>query len=496
MRFQDKKSLLLACFVLLVLYVVATTEADAQSNQLVLEKEKNWETYGVGGTCISGVQNLAVADVDDDGFLEIITGGSMYLINNGTQTPREAPLRIWNWNGKNLTLEKGQNWSGSIGCVATGDANGDGTTEIVTGGTIRNDTGSYSQINIWQWNDQELVLKSTSQGTSIGSVSSIFVSDVGGVAGSTPYIFTVGRYNDLTGFSAQLSAWRWDGSTLALKNTARWGASNSTSANSLSVYDLDDDGWREIATGGYANMLKNSSGQLRVWHWNGEEFSLVTNEEWYLRESGYGLTNAGGVMGNTVVSKVKIDDVDDDGTSEIVTGGFAYDGEKVGAQLRIWNWNGQILNLEKSQEWATQDIVQIPGVSINDVNRDGRKEIITSGVSAASGSFYSGVPEKAQLRVWNWDGQTLTLKNEQDWYIDNGAAAYHVASGDLDKDGVNEIVTVGCTYFGTMCDPDMRIWSVAAEPALPSYLVFAAVGITLIIVAAVVVFLLVKIKRK
>ena len=45
MRFQDKKSLLLACFVLLVLYVVATTEADAQSNQLVLEKEKNWETY-------------------------------------------------------------------------------------------------------------------------------------------------------------------------------------------------------------------------------------------------------------------------------------------------------------------------------------------------------------------------------------------------------------------------------------------------------------------
>jgi hypothetical protein len=194
-------------------------------------------------------------------------------------------------------------------------------------------------------------------------------------------------------------------------------------------------------------------------------------------------------MGNTVVSKVKIGDVDGDGSPEIVTGGFAYDGDKVDAQLRIWNWNGQALILEKSQEWTTQDIVQVVGVSINDVDGDGRKEIVTSGVSAASGSFYSGVPEMAQLRVWSWDGKTLTLKNGQDWFIDNGAAAWHVASGDVDKDNVTEMVTVGCTYLNNMCDPDMRIWSISNEASSSPYVLLGAVGIVAVIAVAVVFFL-------
>jgi len=81
------------------------------------------------------------------------------------------------------------------------------------------------------------------------------------------------------------------------------------------------------------------------------------------------------------------------------------------------------LTLEKSQEWTTQDIAQVAGLSINDVDGDGTKEIITSGVSAASGSFYSGLPEMAQLRVWSWDGKTLVLNSDQNWVTDNGGAA-------------------------------------------------------------------------
>src|SRR3989304_5464307 len=137
------KCLFFVCLLLLTFSFAAIQEATAQSNQLILEKEQHWETYGVGGTCISGTHNLVVADVDGDGVLEIITGGSMYWIENGTQTAREAPLRIWNWNGQNLTLEKSQNWAGNIGCVDAGDANGDGITEIITGGSVRNSTGSY-----------------------------------------------------------------------------------------------------------------------------------------------------------------------------------------------------------------------------------------------------------------------------------------------------------------------------------------------------------------
>jgi hypothetical protein len=181
---------------------------------------------------------------------------------------------------------------------------------------------------------------------------------------------------------------------------------------------------------------------------------------------------------------VKVGDVDGDGTPEIITGGFAYDGEKVNAQLRIWNYSEQTLALEKSQEWATQDITELKSISINDVDGDGRKEIVTSGVTASSGSFFSNSPEMAQLRVWSWDGTNLALKHSQDWTIDEGACAWNVATGDVDKDGVIEIVTVGCTYLGNMCDPDMRIWSIPNEPASPPYALLAAVGTVAAIVLA------------
>jgi hypothetical protein len=40
---------------------------------------------------------------------------------------------------------------------------------------------------------------------------------------------------------------------------------------------------------------------------------------------------AGNPLGNTVVNNVKCGDVDGAGTSEIITGGFTYDGEKINA---------------------------------------------------------------------------------------------------------------------------------------------------------------------
>jgi hypothetical protein len=200
-------------------------------------------------------------------------------------------------------------------------------------------------------------------------------------------------------------------------------------------------------------------------------------------------------MGNTIVNNVKVGDVDDDGSPEIITGGFAFDGEKVVAQLRIWIWNGQDLTLEGTKEWTTQDIAEIRGLSINDVDSDGRKEIVTSGITATSGSFYSGVPEMAQLRVWSWDGRAFTLKNSEDWFIDEGAAAWNVASGDIDKDGVTEIVTVGCTYLGDLCDPDMRIWSIAKDQSPSPYVLLAVVGVVAA-TALAIAFLILRKKRR
>ena len=482
----------LFAFSLILLALLAGTLA--KSNSLTLEAEQHWETYGVGGTCIPGGHNLFLADVDDDDVVEIITGGFTYDLENGIWTNTAAPIKIWSWNGQNMTLEESHKWSGaSIGCVYAGDADGDEKTEIITGGRVRNGTSIYVQLRIWQWNGSSLVLKTNHEWTG-GSITSIFISDVD--KDGKPEILTSGRFYNQTESGAQLRIWQWDGNALALKKIESWCAGEQASANSVSAYDLNNDGVVEVVTCGYDNDPNNSSGQLRIWHWNGEELSLKANSEWRLKEGVCGLSISGSVMGNTMSAALEVGDVDGDGTPEIVTGGFAYDGEKVNGQLRIWSWNEQDLVLEGSREWGNADVTEIESLSINDVDGDGKQEIVTSGTTGNATTWPEPSHCLGQIKVWRWEENSLSLENSQEWMAGEATSARNVASGDIDEDGIVEIVTVGCIYVSSLCDPDMRIWSIADSPSpvpttSPSawaLYIGAGAAITIIIAAATIAY--------
>jgi hypothetical protein len=280
--------------------------------------------------------------------MEIVTGGFSYLpSSNGSRAAYFAPLKIWNWNGKNITLEINHNWTGNIGCVYAGDADGDGKTELITAGGMTNSTGSYSSLRIWTWDGETLVLKGGYEGKSINSVS---VGDVDG--DGKPEIVTVGRFSNASYSAAQLSIFRWDGTNLAFSTSVDCCSANSSRASSVYAYDLDNDGAAEIVTAGYSNEIEDNSGQLRIWQFNGTGLSLRDNVEWQMVKGVYSVDVAGNPMGNTAVSNVKVADVDGDGSPEIVTAGFTYNGTEAEGQLRIWSWSGGVLNLEKSQEWG------------------------------------------------------------------------------------------------------------------------------------------------
>ena len=452
----------------------------SQPSALTLKAEQHWDTYGVGGTCIPGTHNLAVADVDEDGFKESITGGFSYNMADEMRANIGAPLRIWNWNGQNITLEKSETWSGSIGSIYAADANGDGKIEILTTG--------FLSLTIWSWDGQNLTLKGNYTGI---AASSIFVGDVDN--DNVPEILAVGGVYNTSQLNTQLSVWQWDGENLSLKASTEWSALDDIArAVSVSAADLNNDGQVEIVTCGYVNSLENCSGQVRVWHFDGATLSLKASTEWR-KANGYALTVAGHIMGNTMAHTVKLEDVDGDGFSEIVTGGFTYNGDKIEGELRIWNWTGDALNLEKSHTWVTSDITELKAISINDVDSDGKKEIVTSGVTIKYGSWTNETnKEKAELRVWSWDGHTLTLKNSIEWLVGEGVCAWNVGTGDLDNDGDVEIVTVGCMYVGTLCDPDLRIWSLQAAFAPSTLLLYSAVAIAGIAIMAVAGYLLFK----
>lgn len=461
-----------------------------------LEAEQNWDTYTIGGTCVYGTQNIFVGDVNGDGIMEILTGGFAYNTSNGSRTGSEAPLKVWSWNGQNVTLQASATWGGNILCLYAADVDGDGTVEIITAGYYRNESDSHisSCLRIWSLNSQGLTLKAQYEGT---PVRSVFVNDVD--KDGKPEIVTVGdlRKNSLN--TGQLCVWRFEGDTLSLAGELELDSANVTKAYSVCASDLDNDGKVEIVVGGYSDNLNNSKGQLSVWQWNGKEFLLRANEIWQLVPEVCAKTIAGAVQGNTVVNNVKAADLDGNGLEEIVSGGFAFDGERVNAQLGIWSWNGMVLARLQSQEWATDYLTEVKSVSTGDVDNDGRIEAVTSGMTAAENSFKnSEVPhDRGQLRVWGFNGTAVILEQEVEWTFDDGTCAWNVGNGDLDKDGVLEIITVGCTAKGSLCDPDMRIWSISSvRPNPTSFVVEFAAALIIIAVAFLGVFVFVWQRRK
>ncbi len=448
-----------------------------------MEAEQNWDTYGVGGTCIYGTHNIFVGDVDGDNAKEILTGGFAYHTVNGSRTVSEAPLKIWNWNGQNVTLKASANWIGNILCLYAADVDSDNNVEIITAGSYRNETGNYttSALRIWRLNNQELSLKAHYEGA---AVSSIFVSDLD--KDGISEIITVGRLRKNSLNTGQLCLWHFKDNALSLAGRLELDIANVTNANSVYASDLDNNGNIEIIVGGYSDSLNNSKGQLSLWQWNGQEFSLKANENWQLIPKIYAETIAGAVQGNTIVNNVKAADLDGNGFKEIVTGGFAFDGEKVNAQLKIWRWDGSALTKLESQEWATDYLTEVKSISLDDVDNDGKTEVVTSGITAAEDSFKNSeaLHDRGQLKVWGFNGTALILEQSTEWTFDEGACAWNVGNGDVDNDGVLEIITVGCTAQGSLCDPDMRIWSIPNVPTTPNYMPYVLASGVLAIASA------------
>lgn len=224
---------------------------------------------------------------------------------------------------------------------------------------------------------------------------------------------------------------------------------------------------------------------------------MTANEKWQLIPDVYAKTIAGAVQGNTIVNNVKAADLDGDGLKEIVTGGFAYDGEKVNAQVKIWRWNGNALTQIDSKEWASDYLTEVKSLSLADVDNDGKIDVVTSGITAAQDSFKNSeaLHDRGQLRVWAFNGTILTLKQSEEWTFDDGACAWNVGVGDVDKDGVPEIITVGCKALGSLCDPDMRIWSIPNVATHTDYLPYA-LGAVLVTTGASSLLAVFMLKRK
>jgi len=110
--------------------------------------------------------------------------------------------------------------------------------------------------------------------------------------------------------------------------------------------------------------------------------------------------------GDTIVHSVFAYDVDGDNTIEIVTAGQAYTGTETEAQLRIWSWNGTTLTLERSEEWSYGDCTTTVFLSVFAGDIDDDSTVEI--IAVGYGGNATG--QHPLITIWTWNGSTLSLE--------------------------------------------------------------------------------------
>lgn len=178
----------------------------------------------------------------------------------------------------------------------------------------------------------------------------------------------------------------------------------------ISVGDLESDGTVEIVTG-----TENGGGpQMRIFNGNG----TLIHPGFFAYDTAF----RGGV-------NISIGDLNGDGWKEIIAGA----GVGGGPHVRVFNKDGKVIN----PGFFAFDPAFRGGVNVavGDVDGNGVDEII-----AAPGK--GGGPE---VRIYNQDG--ALLQSGFFAYDEGDRNGLEVSAGDLDEDGVDEIIAIGSDVF-------------------------------------------------
>lgn len=203
-------------------------------------------------------------------------------------------------------------------------------------------------------------------------------------------------------YEGNVYIWRYDGTPLE-----GWPVYIGGQSLTPALADLDGDGDLEIAIG---TNSSNQNEKLFVLHHNGDPF-----EGNWPKGSGYEY----GFEINYISDAPTIADIDGDGDMEILV---ANESRKICA----WHHDGTIVSGWPAVLFNSQNGT---GVSIGDIDGDGDMEIV-----AAESSVF-GVEVYGNVYAWHHDGSTIA-----GWPIDVGGTLYQPVLGDVNGDGKSEVI--------------------------------------------------------
>jgi len=196
--------------------------------------------------------------------------------------------------------------------------------------------------------------------------------------------------------------------------TNKWGVN-------VACGDIDNDGMDEIITGPGPGAVFGP--HVRAFnHDGGSSVSPIGGVSFFA----YGTLKFG--------VNICAGDIDGDGYAEIISG--AGPGTVFGPHVRGWNVDGGTAASMPGVSFFAFGTPQYGvNVACGDIDGDGIDEIITG---AGPGPIFAG-----HVRAWNFDGGPLTAMSGVSFFAYQGTqSGVQVSSGDVDADGVDEILTM------------------------------------------------------
>ncbi len=461
----------------------------------------------------SMAQAVALGDVNKDGRIEVISGSFDINETSSFHYESQASLRIWRFSHNQFTLLKEKVWKGanngsaSITDIVVYPYNG--KTLIITAGTIStaNASGganpSYGDIRLWEFANGNINLISNATWRDYPdkntTVTQIWVGYING--NNYPVIITSGEIywsvgngsNQANHSMAEITAWKINSDfSMSLIAEKIWTDPyiNATSAQTVDVYDFDNDGNYEIVVGGAYGYIDSggvnrTKAEISVWHLSGNSFVRVDDVTWI-------------DLDNCAVFSIKIYDIDNDGKMEIIAAGTNKYGNTAG-ELSIWDYPlSQVARIQFYVDPEGQ-----PGgahwdcigwrVIVGDFDNDGVVEMIVTGMSkgppppGASGTTVWGY-----LDVFHFDGSNIVRVTNYYWLDHEQTAIFDICYGDVDNDGQDEIFTVGyyTTHSGNTEYEYAKIYVWHYGSQVPEF------STTIFVIAAALLILLTAYKKK
>ncbi len=320
------------------------------------------------GRAETQISSVAIGDVNGDGNMEIVTGGSYF---DGTNW--NSQLVVWNGQTLGLINVVTWHWTGDTQISSVAVANITGTTglSIVTGGAYNDGTRWNAQLAVWNGVTMALQNVQSWFWTSNTYINSVAVANITGSASLS--IVTGGSFNDGTRLNSQLVV--WNAANLALNNVITWFWTGDTEINSVAIANVTGGTALSIVTGGYFFDGTRNNAQLAVW--NGTTLGLQNVATWFQTS-------------NTVINSVSIANYTGGSSLDIITGGVFNDVVKDNAQ--IVDFNGASLTTITTANWFQTSGTRVNSVSV--ANTGSGNRVI------AGGSFFDTIRDNAQLTIW------------------------------------------------------------------------------------------------